>query len=106
MARVNISLSDEDRERFREQAKREGMTLSAWLRTAAKKRAAENGAQAGSMPSAERQPGAKRRHTDEDREAFFRRVDALHGPDPKPSPTWEDINRIVDEGMRERRSGA
>lgn len=106
MVRVNISLSDEDLERFREQAKREGMSLSAWLRAAAKNRVARNGAQAGSMPNAEGQPGAKRRHTDEDREAFFRKIDALHGPDPKPSPTWEDINRIVDEGMHERHSGA
>ncbi|MDE2969330.1 MAG: hypothetical protein OXT51_04420 [Chloroflexota bacterium] len=100
MVRVNISLSDEDRDRFREQAKREGMSLSAWLHAAAKERLGGNGVGVGPRR------GIKRVHTAKDREAFFRKIDALHGPDPKPSPTWEEINRIVDEGMRERHSGA
>ena len=38
MARVQLIIPDEDRERFVYQARLEGMTLSAWLRAAAKKR--------------------------------------------------------------------
>ena len=36
MARVQLIIPDEDRDRFFSQAKREGMTLSAWLRAAAR----------------------------------------------------------------------
>ena len=40
MARVQLVMTDEDRERFVEQARREGMSLSAWLRAAARERLA------------------------------------------------------------------
>ena len=40
MARVQLVMADEDRERFVEQARREGMSLSAWLRAAARERLA------------------------------------------------------------------
>ena len=33
MARVQLVMPDEDRDRFVHQAKREGMSLSAWLRS-------------------------------------------------------------------------
>ena len=36
MARIQLILPDEDRDRFQHQAKREGLTMSAWLRAAAK----------------------------------------------------------------------
>ena len=35
MARVQISLSDDEKRRWQEQARREGMSLSAWMRWAA-----------------------------------------------------------------------
>ena len=38
MARVQLVMPDEDRDRFVHQAKREGMSLSAWLRVAAHER--------------------------------------------------------------------
>ena len=38
MARVQLVIPDEDRDRFVHQARREGMTLSAWLRAAARQR--------------------------------------------------------------------
>lgn len=69
------------------------MSLSAWLHAAAKRRMAEK--------SAKRHDN-KRVHTDEDREAFFRMIDALHGPDAKPTPTWEEINRMLEQRMREK----
>ena len=38
MARVQLVIPDEDRDRFVHQARREGVTLSAWLRSAARER--------------------------------------------------------------------
>ncbi len=38
MARVQLIIPDEDRDRFVYQARQEGMTLSAWLRSAAHER--------------------------------------------------------------------
>ena len=38
MARVQLMIPNEDRQRFVDQARREGMSLSAWLRAAARDR--------------------------------------------------------------------
>ena len=38
MARVELVIPDEDRERFDNQARREGLSLSAWLLVAARER--------------------------------------------------------------------
>ena len=38
MARVQLVIPDEDRARFVQQAKKEGLSLSAWLRTAAREK--------------------------------------------------------------------
>ena len=100
MAKISFTVTEEELARFKAEAESRGMSLSGWLRTLARERVGENG-----VGGDQRRVG-KRVHTGEDREAFFRKIDALHGPNPKPSPTWEEINRIVDEGMRERHSSA
>ena len=100
MTRVHISVSDGEKKRWQAQAKREGMSLSAWTRARLKGRA--DGDAEGRAASDEGRFAGKRVHTDEDREAFFRMVDALHGPNPKPSPTWEEINQMLGERMREK----
>ena len=41
VARVQLVIPDEDRDRFIHQARSEGMTLSAWLRAAAHQRLEE-----------------------------------------------------------------
>ena len=38
MARVQVIIPDEDKDRFVRQAQREGLTFSAWLRAAAQER--------------------------------------------------------------------
>ena len=38
MARVQLIIPDEDRDRFVQQARQEGLTFSAWLRAAARER--------------------------------------------------------------------
>ena len=41
--RVQVILDEEERERFRQQARTEGLSLSAWLREAGRQRLAEKG---------------------------------------------------------------
>ena len=82
MARVQLVIPDEDRDRFVHQARREGMTLSAWLRTAARERLEE---QQRSDPF----------DSSADLEVFFRECDALEGPTPEPD--WVEHVDVVNE---------
>ncbi len=66
MARVQITVSDEDRDRFVQQAQSEGLSLSAWLRLAAYERLGE------------RKPSPLFNSTKE-LEAFFDTRDTLEG---------------------------
>ena len=89
MARVQLVIPDEDRDRFLHQARREGMTLSAWLRTAARERL---GQQQQSRPF--KSPA--------DVEAFFRGCDALEGPPLEPD--WDEHLTVIDESRRRGKS--
>ena len=71
VARVQLVIPDEDRDRFVQQARREGMTLSAWLRAAASDRLAER-------------QRSEPFESPADVEEFFRRCDALAGPETEP----------------------
>ncbi len=90
MARVQLVIPDEDRDRFVHQARSEGMTLSAWLRTAARQRLEE---QQRSHPFA----------SPEDLAGFFRACDALEGPGREPD--WEQHLAVIDESRRRDASG-
>lgn len=82
MARVQLVIPDEDRDRFVHQARREGMTLSAWLRTAAR----------------EHLEGQQRSEPFEsvvDLKAFFKICDSLAGPEPEPE--WEEHLKVISE---------
>ena len=83
MAKVQLVIPDADRDRFVRQARREGMTLSAWLCAAAYMRL------------------EKRRHvkpfeSPEDITAFFRMCDELEGPEAEPD--WDEHLRVIHEG--------
>lgn len=88
MARVQLVIPDEERDRFVHQARREGMTFSAWLREAAREQLA-------------RQRDSKRFESDAELEAFWRRLDAQAGPGREPD--WEDHLQTIDTA---RGSGA
>ena len=75
MARVQIIIPNEDRDRFFSQAKREGMTLSAWLRAAAQE-------------CLESRQQAKPFESPEELEAFFRESNASAGPGREPD--WDE----------------
>ena len=82
MARVQLVIPDEDRDRFLHQARSEGMTLSAWLRTAARERLAQ-------------QQRSEPFESPADLEGFFRTCDALEGPATEPE--WNEHRAVIDE---------
>ena len=75
MARIQLVISDEDRDRYLYQARKEGMTLSAWLRAAARERL-------------QKRQSAKPFQSPEELEEFFRACDRLEGPEPEPD--WDE----------------
>lgn len=75
MARVQLIIPDEDRDRFVYQARREGLTLSAWLRAAARERLEDR-----QRSELFESPAAL--------EAFFGACDALKGPETEPE--WNE----------------
>ena len=82
MARVQLIIPDDDRDRFLHQARLEGMTFSAWLRAAALHRLEENQA-------------SKALRSPEDLEGFFHTCDELDGPDREPD--WEDHLETIND---------
>ena len=82
MARVQLVIPDADRERYVHQARREGMTFSAWLRAAADERF-------------EKQRHVKRFESVEDLEAFFRQCDEREGDTPEPD--WQEHLSTIEE---------
>ena len=87
MARVQLVIPDGDRDRFVRQARSEGMTLSEWLRVAARQRLEE---QQRSHPFA----------SPADLEEFFRVCDALEGPEREPG--WQEHLTVIDESRKQR----
>ena len=82
VARVQLVMADDDRDRFVHQAQQEGMSLSAWLRTAARERL-------------ERRQNAKLFQSPEEVEAYFRACAALEGPETEPD--WDEHLRVMSE---------
>ncbi len=82
MARVQLVMPDDDKERFVNQARREGMSLSAWIRAAARERL-------------ETRQSVQPFESPEDVLEFFRECAALEGPDKEPD--WEEHLRVVNE---------
>ena len=85
MARVQLVIPDEDRDRFVHQARREGMTLSAWLRAAARERLRER-------------QRAKPFQSPEDLEEFFRACNSLEGPEKEPD--WDQHLDLINQSRR------
>ena len=85
MARVQLMIPDEDRDRFVRQARREGMSLSAWLIAAARRRVSQKQR---SLPF----------ESAVDLQRFFRERDALEGP--RLEPDWEEHLEVINESRR------
>lgn len=85
MARVQLIIPDGDRDRFVNQARREGMSLSAWLRAAAEDRL-------------ERQDCAEEFRSVADLRAFFAACDARAGSGEEPD--WEQHRSVIESSRR------
>ena len=90
MARVQLIMPDKDRDRFVHQARREGMTLSAWLRAAAHQRLGS-------------QQESRLFRNAGDLQAFFRKCDELEGPEREPD--WEQHLRVIEQSRGRGASG-
>lgn len=88
MARVQLVMPDEDRDRFTHQAKLEGMSLSAWLRSAARERL-------------ESRQATKKFQSPQEVREFFRTCAGNEGPEPEP-----DWNEHLQTMTRSRAQGA
>ena len=80
MARVQLIIPDDDRDRFIIQARLEGMSFSAWLRAAAQTRLEERKKVNGFESTS-------------DVEAFFDDCDAIEGPETEPD--WNEHLRTI-----------
>lgn len=80
MARVQLVMPDADRARFVEQALREGMSFSAWLRAAAQERL-------------EARQRIKLFKSLDDVRALFQSCAALDGPEREPD--WDEHLRVM-----------
>lgn len=88
MARVQLTIPDDDHDRFVRAARMEGMSLGAWLRAAAHARLRER----------RRRPSSA-----EELREFFRQCDARQGAEREPD--WEEHKRAIEasrmQGMRD-----
>ena len=82
MPRIQLILSDEERELFKAQAHREGKPLDEWLKAAACQRLGWT-------------PTTARSGKIEDLEAFFRKCDEIPGPEGEPD--WEEYKKLINE---------
>ncbi len=80
MARVQLIISDEGRDRFVQQARREGMTLSAWLLAAARERL-------------EARKRVERFASPDELRRFFAACDRRRGAGTEPD--WEEQKRAT-----------
>lgn len=81
-SRIHIVVDEEEKERFRRQAAREGKSLSAWLREAARSRLARR-----QQPSLDEV---------EELRAFFEACDEREAG---PEPDWKDHRRVIERSV-------
>jgi hypothetical protein len=89
--RIQIVIDEDERERFRREAERMGVTLSAWLREAAREKL-RAGAHARSLRSREAL------------QAFFTACDEREG-DAGPEPDWREHRAVIERSIRSGTSG-
>ena len=123
MVRIQVEMSEEDRERFSEQAEREGKTLEAWLVSVGRQRATNPSAQpkdapdrfesvedlmdfleecranSGLKPELDTVESTRGFASVDELEEFFRWCDSLQ--DGEREPDWEEHLRNINASRRE-----
>lgn len=93
MARVQLVIPDEDYARYVEQARREGVTFSAWFREAAREHFERK-------RQTRRFTTGERFKTQEDLEAFWRKCDEENArAGLEREPDWEEHLKVLNEEM-------
>ena len=87
MVRVELEISEEDRERFVREAERQGMVLDAWLVSVARQHSA--------APKRRARAAFKSR---EELYAYFREISGQDGPEREPD--WDEHLRNMDASIR------
>ncbi len=82
MARVQLVIPDADKDRYVNQARREGMSLSAWIRAAAHDRL-------------EKRNNSVRRMSVDQLHEFWELCDSRPGPEHEPD--WEEHLKVINE---------
>ena len=90
MARVQLIIPDTDRALFVDQARREGKSLSAWLRASAHARL-------------EDRQRVRRFESPEDVQEFFRECEAMEGPEAEPD--WSTHLQVIKESRASGTAG-
>ena len=90
MARVQLIIPDADRALFVDQARREGKSLSAWLRAAAHARL-------------EDRQRVRHFESPEDVQEFFRECEATEGPEAEPD--WSTHLQVIEESRASGTAG-
>ena len=88
MVRIQLEISEADREDFARQARLEGLMLGAWLVKVARQRV--------ETPRPDQRAPFQSR---EEVYAFFREISGQDGPEREPD--WEEHLRNMDESIRE-----
>ena len=86
--RIHLVVKEAEKERYRRQAEREGVSLSEWLRDAARRKLAE----ADARPALD---------TVEDLRGFFAACDRR---ERSCEPDWEEHRRVIEESVAGSRS--
>lgn len=82
--RIHLVVREDEKERYRRSAERAGMSLSEWLRDAAREKLAIEARET-------------RIESPEELDAFFAECDAK---ETEPEPDWEEQERRIEESMR------
>jgi len=88
--RIQVVVDETEREAFRRQAEREGVSLSTWLREAGHRRLEED-------------VRHRKITTVEDLREFFASLPDRE--DPGGEPDWEEHKRVIDDAMRSGDTG-
>jgi len=84
--RINLVVREDEKERYRASADRAGVSLSEWVREAAREKLA-------------RESRGRRLDTVEDLRSFFAECDARHAGEG-PEPDWEDHEQVIEDSIR------
>lgn len=90
--RIHLVVREDEKARYRANARRAGLSLSEWLREAAREKLARTSRE-------------RRIETLRDLDAFFAECDVRHEGEG-PEPDWEEHEKVIEASIRSGLAGA